>query len=289
MSRPVASSRLVGRSATYLVLSLVSVVVIVPLLYLVASAFKSETDFFSGLFLPRGDGFLGVAWDRLTINQFERLLFTEINLGRALVNSVFLSSVTSLLATLLCAAAGYALACFRFRGRGVIDWCVVAALIIPPPLLIAPSYQWLYQLGLLDSYAGLILPAIAPVFGVYLFRQAAKQSVPSSMLEAARVDGASELMIFLGIALPMLRPMLGAFIIITFLGTWNNFIGPQVVIQSADKQPLAVAIYQTQTGYYSDYGLLMAATLISVLPVAVLFMMLQKEFISGLTSGAVKG
>lgn len=275
---------------TYAALAIVSVLVIVPLYYLVVSAFKEEKDFLDSLFLPRDEsGFLGVAWDRLTTKQFGRLFSEEIGIGRALVNSIFLSSVTAMLATLLCAAAGYALAVYDFRGRKVMNWVVVAGLIIPPPLLIAPSYQWLFTLGMLDTYAGLILPAIAPVFGVFLFRQAAIQSIPKSMIEAARLDGLGELGIFMSIGMPMIRPMIGAFVIITFLAMWNNFIGPQIVLQDADKQPLAVVIYQTQTAYYTDYGLLMAGTLVSIAPVVVLFLLLQAEFVQGLTSGAVKG
>lgn len=285
MSRGVAR---LGLIATYAVLAVVSISVIVPLAYLTVSAFKSEADFLDSLFLPKGEGFLGVGWDRLTLSQFGRLFSGDFDIGRALLNSVFLSSTTSLGATLLCAAAGYALAVYRFPGRTAADWIVLAAIIIPPPLLIAPSYQWLHRLGLLDSYAGVILPALAPAFGVYLFRQATTQSVPRSMIEAARIDGAGELTIFLGIAMPMLRPMVGAFLIITFLAMWNNFIGPQIVLQSAEKQPLSVMIYNTQTSYYADYGLLMAGTLVSILPVVLLFLMLQKEFISGLTAGSVK-
>ncbi|MEO1584635.1 MAG: carbohydrate ABC transporter permease [Planctomycetota bacterium] len=274
---------------TYGLLAVASIAVVVPLLYLVASAFKAEADFLESLFLPRGEGFAGIAWDRLTLSQFEKLLGDDIGLGRAMLNSLFLSSVTSIIATLTCAAAGYALVVYRFRGRSALDWVVIAALVIPPPLLIAPSYQWLYRLGLLDSYWGVILPAAAPAFGVFLFRQASLQSVPKSMIEAARLDGAGELSIFLGIGLPMLRPMVGAFLMITFLAMWNNFIGPQIVLQTATKQPLSVVMYLTQTSYYNDYGLMMAGTLVSVVPVVVVFLVLQREFISGLTAGAVKG
>jgi multiple sugar transport system permease protein len=278
-----------GTLALYVTLLVVSTVVIVPLFYLVVSAFKTEQGFLEHMFLPTGEGFLGIAWSELTTNQFTRLFDSEIGIGRALINSIFLSSSTALLATFICAAAGYASAALDFRGKRAFEWLVLAALIIPPPLLIAPSYQWLHSLGLLDSYAGLILPAIAPAFGVFLFRQATMQSVPKSIVEAARIDGAGEFSIFFVIALPMLRPMVGAFLIITFLATWNNFIGPQIVLQSAQKQPLSVVIYQTQTAYYSDYGLLMAGTLVSILPVAALFLFLQRDFIAGLSLGAVKG
>jgi ABC-type glycerol-3-phosphate transport system permease component len=124
---------------------------------------------------------------------------------------------------------------------------------------------------------------------VFLFRQAVLQSVPDQLIEAARIDGCSELSIFFVIVLPLIRPMIGAFMLITFLAMWNNFISPQIVIQSADKQPLSVAIAQLRGVYRTDYGLLMAATVVSVAPVALLFLILQKQFISGLTSGAVKG
>lgn len=280
-------SRLVLVS-THVVLLALAAVVLTPFAWLVLAALKRPEDFFSSLFLPAGEGLLGIAWDRLTLDNFRRLL-QELGLGRALANSVFLASVTSLLATLTCAMGGYALARFRFRGRAVAGAAVLGAIIIPAPLLLAPGYQWLFHLGLLDTYAGLILPAIAPAFGVFLFRQATLQSVPPEILQAARIDGCSEAGTFLMIALPLLRPMIGAFLMITFLATWNNFIWPQVVLQSPEKFPLAVAVAQLKDVYYQDYGLLMAGTLVSVAPVMILFLLLQREFVSGLTLGAVKG
>lgn len=271
----------------YVLLVPLAVVTLVPFAWLFASAFKAREQFFGSLFLPRGDGLLGIEWSALTGENFARL-FEEIAIGRALLNSLFLSSVTALLATLCCAAGGYALAMYRFRGRAFCSALVLAALIIPPPLLIAPGYQVLFKLHLLDTYTGLILPAIAPAFGVFLFRQATLQSVPPDLLEAGRLDGCSEWTMFSSIALPLLRPMTGAFLMITFLAMWNNFIGPQIVLQSPDKQPLAVAIAQLKGVYYEDYGLMMAGTVVSIAPVAVLFLLLQRDFVSGLTLGAVK-
>src|SRR5690606_25982115 len=118
--------------------------------YLLASALKTREAFFTGVFLPRGDGFLGVNWDGVTLGNFARL--AEEGMGRALANSVFLASMTALLATLCCAAGGYALACFEFRGRKWVTGLVLAALLIPAPLLLAPGYQWLFRLGLLDTH-----------------------------------------------------------------------------------------------------------------------------------------
>lgn len=264
-----------------------AILVLVPFLWLVCGAFKRNEDFFTGAFLPRGEGFLGFAWSRLTLDNF-RNLFADGMMFRATLNSVFLSSVTAVLGAIICAAAGYTLAKLRFPGRGVLGAIVLAAVIVPPTLLLAPGYQLLFRLSLLDSFAGLILPAIAPAFGVYLFRQAAKSSIPDELLEAARLDGAGEIRIFFTVGLPLLRPMLGAFVLITFLGVWNNFIGPQIVLQTGDKYPLSVAVAQLKGVYYQDYGLQMAGVLVSVVPVLGLFVLLQREFISGLTSGAVK-
>ncbi len=124
--------------------------------------------------------------------------------------------------------------------------------------------------------------------GVFLFRQAVLTSFPPALLEAARVDGCGEIRAFFSICMPLIRPMFGAFVLIVFIATWNNFITPQVVMQSPGKFPLAVAVANLKNTYYQDYGLLMAGTVMSIVPVVGLFLMLQKDFISGLTSGAVK-
>ncbi|MEM8873401.1 MAG: carbohydrate ABC transporter permease [Planctomycetota bacterium] len=234
-------------------------------------------------------GIFGVAWGLLSLGNFGRLFGGDINFGRAVLNSFFLASVTSVFSTLGAAMGGYALAKHHFRGKAFFLALVLAALVIPGALLLAPAYQLLYWLGLLDSYAGLIIPAAAPAFGVFLFRQAMINGVPNEMLESSRIDGCGEIRMFFEMVLPLVRPMVGAYLLITFLGTWNNFIGPQIVLQSPEKFPLSVAINQLRGIYGIDYGLIMAGTLVAILPVLVLFLMLQKEFIAGLTAGAVKG
>jgi multiple sugar transport system permease protein len=273
--------------ALHALLIMLALIVLFPFAWLLVASLKSQEDFFSGMFFPPGDGFLGIGWDKLTLDNYSNLF--ELGFGNSLINSIFYASASALIATLVSAASGYILAKSRFRGRSFLTLIVLGALIIPPTLLIAPSYELLYNLGLLDSIWGLLLPTFAPAFGVFLFRQAVSQSVPDELIEAARIDGCSELSIFFVIVLPLVRPMIGAFMLITFLGMWNNFISPQIILQSDSKQPLSVAIAQLRGVYRTDYGLLMAATVVSVAPVAALFLILQKQFISGLTSGAVKG
>lgn len=288
MRRPAQEPLTLFNVAIYAALTGFAVLTLIPFAWMLTSAFKSTPDFFSSVFLPGGDGFLGIAWDRLTLDNF-RQLFGQHHVLRALLNSVFLSSVTSLGATLFAAMGGYALSKYPFPGRGPLTAVVLIALIIPAPLLLAPGYKLLYQLGLLDTYSGLLLPAIAPAFGVFLFRQSMLNSVPNDIIEAARIDGAGEIKIFFGLVIPLVRPMVGAFLMITFLAVWNNFVNPQVVLQSSELFPLSVAINNMRGLYGTEYGLIMAGTLVSIAPVMCLFLLLQKEFIAGLTSGAVKG
>jgi multiple sugar transport system permease protein len=271
---------------TYFLLLALSIIFLIPFAYLFCSSLKSPADFFTSLFLPTDENH--IAWSHLTLDNFHRVL-AQPDFPRALLNSFFYASVTAVLATLACAMAGYALACFRFPGRRTIRTIILASLVVPPVLLLAPVYQLLFRIDLLDTVWAFILPSVAPAFGVFLFRQFMLNAVPPELLEAARIDGSSEFRIFFTIVLPLARPMIGAFLLITFLASWNNYITPQVVLQSPEHYPLSVAIAQLKGVYSQDYGLLMAGTLISILPVLLLFLLLQKDFITGLTTGAVKG
>lgn len=277
-----------GRSSWWAHVALLPLAVLwaLPLVWMAVGSLKTNADFLVSLGLPR-DEQGSIAPSRLTVSHFVRL-FTELNFGRHLANSVLLAGSTAVLATLIAAAGGYALAQFGFRGRRALEAMLLIVLIIPGPLLLAPSYDLLFSLGLLDRYWGLILPALAPAFGVILFRGATISAVPRELVEAARLDGLGEVRIFWLVALPLLRPVLSAFVLITFLGTWNNFIGPQIVLQTASKFPLSVAVGQLQGLYHQEYGLLMASTVISIAPVMILFLLLQRDFVAGLTAGAVK-
>lgn len=275
--------------AVHAALLLACLVTLLPFVYLVIGSLKTNEDFLRSVFLPV-DEQGRVSLSNLTFSNYRRLFDgSQSDFVRPLLNSVFLSSVSAVLATLFAAAGGYALARFEFRGRSLCTALVLAAILIPGPLTLAPGYQLLFDLGLLNTYAGLILPGLAPAFGVFLFRQAVMSGVPKELLEAARIDGSGELGIFFRVVLPLVKPMIGTFLMITFLGVWNNFIGPQVILQDLEKFPLTVAMNELKRGYYSEYGLQMAGTLVSIVPVMLLFMVLQREFISGLTSGAVKG
>ncbi len=273
---------------THLALLLAAIVTLLPLVWMLVASFKSSEGFFSALFLPPGGGFLGVAWEDLTTGNY-RSLFQQMPFGLYMINSLFIASITSVFATLFAAMGGYALAKFQFRGRNFFTALILGALIVPPVLLLAPGYQVLYFLNLLDSHAGIILPALAPAFGVFLFRQAMINSLPRDLLESARIEGCNEYQIFFVIVLPLVRPMVGAFVLLTFLATWNNYITPQIILQTEELYPVSLGIAQLRGLYFDEYGVIMAGTVIAISPVMVLFFFLQKEFIAGLTSGAIKG
>jgi len=274
----------------YLTLGFTSIIMLMPFVWLLCASVKTQEVFFESQFLPMGDGFLGINWDGITLDHFRRLLSgNEMPFLRYTLNSVFYASTAAVFGTLFCAMGGFALAKYQFRGNAVVTTIVLAALVLPGSLLLAPLYQWLFYLGLLDRYAGLLLPALAPAFGLFLFRQTTLNAVPQELLEAARIDGMGEFRIFFSVVIPIIRPMIGAFLLISFMGAWNNFIFPQIIMQSPEKLTLSVGIVQLRGLYSVDYGLIMAGTLLSILPVMALFLLLQKEFIAGLTSGAVKG
>ena len=282
-----AKPSLIARGWPHLILLPVCAVLMMPIAWLIIAAFKTNADFFATLFFPvDANGVLDLG--RLTTASFGRLFGRE-SFHRAFFNSVFLSSALAAIGTLGAAAGGYALARLRFHGSTPVTILVLGLLVIPPPLLLAPTYELMHNLGLLDNYLAVILPGLAPAFAVFLFRQSTMQSVPKELIEASRIDGLGEIGIFANVALPLLRPMIGAMMLVMFLGMWNNFIGPQVFLHSPEKMPLAVAVANLKGTYYTEYGLQMAATLLAVAPVLILFLLLQRDFVSGLASGAVKG
>ena len=274
------------KALTHAALIIASTVTVLPLLWLVLSSLKTNEAFLRSLGLPVDDAGR-TDFSQLTLAHYKEL-FGALDFARPLVNSTLLASASALLATVVSAMGGYALARFHFRGRGTVTAAILAAVLVPGPLLLAPGYELLHDLGMLNTFSGLILPAGAQAFGVFLFRQAILSGVPPELVEAARLDGCGEFRLFAEVVLPLVKPMVATFVMLTFLGVWNNFITPQVVLQAESKFPLSVAVAQLRGTYYQNYGLQMAGTVVSIVPVLVLFLSLQRSFIGGLTAGAVK-
>ncbi|MFW6163462.1 MAG: carbohydrate ABC transporter permease [Planctomycetota bacterium] len=267
------------RILLYVTLTAAGVVMLTPLVWLVAACLKAPEELFSYLFFP--------PLDRFSIQNFHNL-FTEIPFLRFLMNSFFVSCVTVIVQLFFASLGGFALAKYEFRGKRPIMVLMLATMMIPAQVMLAPLYELIYRVGLMDSYLGLIVPGCVSVFGMFLFRQSMLQ-IPNDLLDAGRVDGCSEFALYWNVALPVSRPMIGAFCLIAFMGTWNSFLWPQIVLHSKERFTLPIALTQTVGLYSQQYGVLMAGTALSILPVVILFFILQKEFISGLTAGAVKG
>ncbi len=277
--------------ARYLVLGLAACLMLAPFAWLVCAAFKDKDVLMQYIFLPPLS-----EWSLKTLNleNFRQLFSGEDSLqGKVyfweyIANSLFLSSVTTVVQLFFCSMGGYALAKFDFPCKKIIMAFMIGSLMIPGILFLAPVYRLIHSLGWMDTYLALVVPGAASVFGIFLFRQAIVR-LPNSLIEAARIDGASEFSIYFNIIMPLVRPMTGAFCLVVFLGSWNAFIGPQIYLQSTYKLTLPVILNQYVGVYQQQYGVFLAGTLLAIVPPAILFFALQKEFISGLTSGAVKG
>jgi ABC-type glycerol-3-phosphate transport system permease component len=277
----VAAAKPIG---VHVLLSAFAWLILVPFLWMACAAFKRQQDIFTTPFLP---------WGRLhdlTLDNF-RVLFTREPYARWLVNSLFVSSLQTALAVTLSSLGGFALAKYRFAGKRLLMAVMFATLLLPAQVLYpSGGIDLVRRLGWVDSYLAVIVPGSVSVFGMFLFMQAMK-GVPDELLQAARVDGCSELRLWWEIALPIVRPMVGAYTLLSFLASWNAFLWPQIVLQDETRYtlPLGLSGMIGLAEYETRYGVLMAGTLLAVLPVLVLFFVLQRDFIAGLTRGAVKG
>lgn len=217
-----------------------------------------------------------------------RALFTRLDIGRHLVNSLVISVAITALSVVLNTLAGYAFAKLRFKGRDRLFLLILLALIIPPQVAMLPLFVLIRGFGLVNSIWGVIVPVMAGAFGIYLIRQYAL-SIPHELLDAARIDGASELRIFASIVLPVCRPALTTLALFMFMGSWNDFMWPLIVLSDSTQQTLPVALAGLVGEHAQDTELMMAGAVLTVLPVLLLFLVMQRHYIRGLTLGSVKG
>ncbi|MFN0151154.1 MAG: carbohydrate ABC transporter permease [bacterium] len=217
-----------------------------------------------------------------------RALFTRLSMARHFVNSVVITFSATVLAVLICAMAGYALAKLRFSGRDRLFRGMLSALVIPTQVGMLPLFLQLKYMGLVNTYAGAIIPYLASIYGIFLVRQYVL-SVPDDLLDAARVDGAGELQLFWTIVMPTIRPILVALGAYTFLAAWNDFMWPLIILSDESKYTLPVALASLVGEHVQDTELMMAGSVVTVLPVIVVFLALQRVYVEGIMSGSVKG
>ncbi|MGB3460870.1 carbohydrate ABC transporter permease [Rhodanobacter lindaniclasticus] len=217
-----------------------------------------------------------------------RALFARAGMGRYLLNSLVISGAIAALALVCNLMAGYAFAKLRFAGRERLFRALIGALLIPAQVAMLPLFLLLKYAGLINSYAGAIVPGMATLFGIYLVREFAR-SVPDELLEAARIDGAGEWRIFVQIMLPLLKPIMVTLTVFTFLAAWNDFMWPLIVLTGQEHYTLPLALASLAREHSEDTELMMAGSVVTVLPVLVLYLALQRHYLQGLLLGSVKG
>ena len=277
--RALSPRRLATASVWYALLILIALVTVFPFAWILLTSIKGPTDLLFSTppqLLPHDPTFenYGHVLDALPIPKF-------------FVNSIAASSATTIFNVLVASMAAYPLAKLRFRGREAIFYLLLATLIVPAQLTYIPSYLLARTFNYYDSLPAIILPSLASAFNIFLMRQAFR-GVPNELIDAARVDGAREWRIWLQIAMPLVRPTLATVAIFTFVTSWNDFLWPSLMLPTPDNKTLPVGLAALLSFFSSDFRSVAAGVTMTVVPILIFFVVLQRQFVRGL-GGALKG
>ncbi|MEK5060833.1 carbohydrate ABC transporter permease [Paenibacillus shunpengii] len=269
------------RFFTYLFLIIATLVSIFPFIWMIVSATNQSVDVTKGTLLPGS---------HLIENVTN--LFNSVDMWQALWNSAKISIITTILSLLVASAAGYGFEVYRSKAKDVVFNILLASMMIPFAAIMVPLYQMFAKVSNvapffgIDSAAAVILPTFTTAFLIFFFRQSTKM-FPKDLLEAGRMDGLTELGLFFRVYMPTMKSTYAAAAIITFLNSWNNYLWPLIVLQSPENMTVPLLISNLGSGYAPDYGLIMSAIVITTLPTAIVFFLMQKHFVAGMT-GSVK-
>lgn len=271
---------LVWRVVLYTSLLALSVAFLFPFYWLLAAAFKTHAEIFS----PKPIWGFNI----FHLNNFEELC-KSTNIGRAFFNSVVVAVGHVGLALFLCSLAGFAFAKYpRAPGNGKLFAFVLGTMFIPGAVTLIPVFLVMVNLHMIDTYWAMIIPGAASAFGIFWMRQYMGANVPDDLIHAARIDGCTEFGIYSGIALPIARPALAALGIMLLIGTWNNLMWAFVVLRTKEMLTLPILIYLLQGEQRTDWGMVMAGGVVTTLPLVLTFLLFQRQFIAGITAGALK-
>lgn len=265
--------------AAYLIVALGAVVMLAPFYFMFVFATHSRADIFN---LPPP------LWFGSELSANIQILTTKLPFWRNLGWSLYVALMSTGLTLLFCSMAGYAFAMLQFRFKRALFTLVMGTMMVPSFMNMIPSFMVMDALGWIDTHRALYIPGAASAFGIFLMRQFAAASVPVELIQAARIDGCSEIGIYWRVALPLMKPALGTLGLITFISSWNNFMAPLVVMRSLDLYTLPLALRSLQSSTNTEWGALMAGSAIATLPLLVLFVVSSRQLIAGLTAGAVK-
>ncbi|MDZ7288554.1 MAG: carbohydrate ABC transporter permease [candidate division KSB1 bacterium] len=270
-----------NRFGKILILSIaiiIAVVTLAPAVWMVSASFMpaGEASTFPPKLLPT----------RITYDHYFTL-FTRLQLWRYLVNSLIISVSVTLISLFFNSMAGYAFAKHRFPGRDRLFRFLVSEMVIPAQVTTLPLFLMLNKVGLINTYLGVIVTGMATIYGIFLIRQFAL-SIPDSFIEAARMDGSSDFRIYWSVILPLCKPILITLAIFTFMGTWNDFLWPLIVMTDDSMYTLPVALANLTGEHVQDTELMMAGSVITILPVMIVFLALQKYYIGGIMASGLK-
>ncbi len=264
----------------YAILILLSAFMVLPFIWMLSTSLKSAEQIFAfpPVFIP----------SPLTLENYVYIQ-QEYDIVRILFNTVFLATTVTIATLFFSSLAGYGFAKFNYPGKGGLFGFLLATLIIPAAITMVPLYLIMRDLGWLNTYLPLIVPGMASAFGIFFMRQYIS-TISDDLMDAARIDGAGEFSIYLRVILPIVTPGLTSLGLIIFMSTWNSFIGPLIYLRSPELFTLTLVI-SNMTGPvgFTAYGAQMATSVISLLPLLVLFLVLQRRYFEGITAGAVKG
>ena len=266
--------------AAYLLVGMGTLIMLAPFYFMFVFASHSRSAIFS---LPPplwfGDDFM------LNLG----ILTERIPFWRSLGWSLYVALAATALTLLFCSMGGYAFAMFEFRFKKPLFTLVMATMLLPAFLGMIPTFMIMDAFGWIDQPRALYIPGAASAFGIFMMRQFIAASIPRDLIEAARMDGCGELRIYWSIVLPLLQPAMGTLGLITFIGSWNNFIGPLIVMRSPEMYTLPLALRSLQSPVNTEWGALMAGAAIATVPLLALFAISSRRLIDGLTAGAVRG
>jgi len=263
----------------YTLLGLTSVIMVMPFVWMLSASFMPTGA--SSVFPPR------LFPKSATLAQY-KMLFLRMDMVTYFFNSLFLSVTITLVSLFFNSMAGYAFAKFRFRHKDKLFNLLLASMIIPAQVTMLPLFLMLKTMGVLNTYWAVIIPGLANIFGIFLIRQYV-QAIPDSLIEAARIDGAGEFRIYLTIILPLAFPILITLALFTFMGTWNDFLWPLIALTDNSMYTLPVALANLMGEHSKDPELMMAGSVLTILPVIMVFLAMQKYYIRGVMAGSLKG
>jgi multiple sugar transport system permease protein len=275
------NSRRIEVFLKYLVLVLVALFVVLPLIWMISTSFKPKSQWF----LPE------IYWIPKTITtaNYDRILNNPtLPVARWFINSLGVATVTTVLVLAVDALAAYAYARMEFPGKRLLFGLLLATLFLPAMMMLVPNFLTVARFGLINNYSGVILPALAGVFGVFFLRQFF-ESIPRELEEAAAIDGASTFQTFYMVVLPLAKPALATLGIITFLANWNDFLWPLLILKDRTLQTLPPGLRTLQGAYTSEYGQMMAGAAIAAVPMLILYLFMQRYVVESVATTGIKG